>query len=533
MRRRRVAHYSACARTTRLILEELGMSNERLKNLAHDLLSTAGTSMAPAAGAICAAIASRGLDGTLLVTANGVPADISGRLPLHVSGSVTFEELSGQPQRALTARLLIGVFDATRFITLEDVEVVEQLFFTRPRGTYGFVFVEVSHLKDTEDVERVLRAGWRLLVPEPKPRWLHQNLAEHDVFLFDDRAFPDEPDLPLDDARQGLERLAKAGDAAGDALARAALLYAIDTTLRSAEEVDAQTSSGDALRRARQRDLARDEVASVRMRLIRRVDSEGAALQRVMETAVIRLRQDLGLGLDGALRGGDGGALQTRGGLGHSFQSFLSATVDRWLVSAQGEIEHRVEDLERELTMIVRGADWSVVNGTIGDGEGYPETLTEALRHAIAPVRRIQVAPSQPLPNRSTLGLPHAGLVVLGTGVVCAITALAGAIPAIVTSVLLGAGSWAIYREQGLRDYARHGQGVIHGVTEQIRLQIEETIDSFIQDLHATLKSALQLASDQITAAAANASPRPSDMTPLRSLRGEIAALDLTAFEKP
>ncbi len=64
------------------------MSNERLKNLAHDLLSTAGTSMAPAAGAICATVASRGLDGTLLVTANGVPADISGRLPLHASGSV-------------------------------------------------------------------------------------------------------------------------------------------------------------------------------------------------------------------------------------------------------------------------------------------------------------------------------------------------------------------------------------------------------------------------------------------------------------
>lgn len=509
------------------------MSNERLQTLARDLLSLPATPMAPAARAICTAVASHALDSTLVVTANGVPADISARLPVHASECLTFEEIARQPGRAMTARLLIGVFDATRLITREDVEIVEQLFFTRPRGTYGFVFVEVSRLKDADDLERVLRGGWRLLVPEPKPRWLHQNLAEHDVFLFDDRAIPDEVGLPLEDTRRDLEGLADAGDAPDDALARAALLYAIDLTLSSAEHRDAQASSGDALRGAVQRDLASDEIANIRMRILRRIDSEAAAFQRVMETAVIRLRQDLVTGLDSALRAGDRAVLQTRANLGRRFQSFLNTTIERWLVTAHREIENRVEELDRELAAIVRGADWSLVNNAIGGSAAYPETVLDALRRAIAPVGRIKAVPPQPRPQSPAMGLPQAGLVVLGSGVVYAITSLVGAIPAIVMSVLLGAGGWAIYREQGVRDYASRGQGVIFGVTEQIRVQIEDAIDAFIQDLHAALKNALQHASERITAAAASTSPTSSDLSPLRSLRDEVAALDPTAFARP
>jgi hypothetical protein len=502
------------------------MVNERLNALSSKLLSLAGTSVDPAAKKICDAVASSSLDRTVAVVAEDVHIDAAHALPLPVSDVLTFDELLHQPQLALTARLLIGLFDATRLITREHVEVVEQLFFTRPRGTYGFVFVEASRIKGAEDLERVLRTGWRLLVPEPKPRWLHQNLAEHDVFLFDDRAAIDDLDLPLEEAREGLQRLAGSDGAADHALARSALLYAVDITLQSAEALETTATTDDAVAGVRYRDAARDELASVRMRLIRRIDSEGAALLRVMETAVMRLRRDLIMGLDAAL--GYRGAFQKRTGVARDFQRFLHTTIDRWLTTSQGDVERRVEDLARELAAVIRGADWSPVNRAIGDDAAYPQPLLDSLRRGTTPVRFAGVTTREPQPPQRTSGLPYAGLAVVGSGIVVAVTALAGAIPAILTSVVVGAGGWALYHEQDGREQVRQGQGVIHGITEQMRVQVEDAIDSFVQRLHAVLKDALRLAQDQVSAATPDAPQPLADMTRFESLRDEIAAVEVT-----
>lgn len=486
--------------------------NGELREIADVLEAIARKSAA--GGNVAAFCSATAQEEVLIVTASAERGDLVRHLLDGRGAVMTFADLAASPSRAFTARVLIGAFDCGELIAASDLEMVNQSFLTRPAGTYGFMFLGADRSADPEDRDRLERSAWRLLVPEPKPRWAQQDLAEFNVFF-----------LPSESSTDGLSRLMNVPDTLADQLSGAALRRAADLLEDELEHLRRnavrEPNALDDLRRVT------EEFEELRRRARGKIGTASAELHRGMETSVLRLRQELLNGLDGALRGGGPTELR-QADLRQRFQRLLSTAVDRWTRSAQAQIEQGMEDIATDVFEGVASVDWATVNraaATIGRAAGYPDALVKALTSHKTPHELRPPIPAASGRNDD----PPPVLVLLGTGgVAIALWALAGPIPTVIGSLLLGAGGWVIYKEQGIRRYSEHARSVIVAITEQILAQLDDVLNDCVQELRRRMKDELQKA-EKLLGDAANhlegsglAASQTEELSAVRELRRRL-----------
>lgn len=488
--------------------------NAQLREIA-DALGTIAreTSAGQTAAALCSSFAEN-TQNALIVAATAGRGELAGRVLDSRIAVTTFAGLARNPSEAFAARVLIAAFDCSELIAASDLEIVNQLILTRPAGTYGFMFLGSDRIADPEDRDRLERSAWRLLVPEPKARWAQQDLSESNIFFVPDPGSAD-----------GLSRLLHVPEALADQLSIVALRQAAESLENELERLQRNdTREPNALDDMRR---VMEELEELRRRARRKIDTASAELRRGMETSVLRLRQDLLHGLDGALRGGTSTELH-QADLRQRFQTLLSTAVDRWTRSAQAQVANGLEDIATDVLDGVTYVDWTTVNHaaeTIGRSGDYPDALVKALTnretaHELRPIPAVAGRNDEPLPVLTMLG---AG------GVAIALWALAGPIPAVLGSLLLGAGGWAIYKEHGVRRYTEHARSVIVAVTEQILAQVDDVVNDCVQQLRRQMKDELQKAEELLGEGASHferssgpAIPQSAELSAVRALRRRL-----------
>ncbi len=463
--------------------------NAQLREIADELLPLARQQEANGtAVAICTQIATGSFDEIVVAAARRETAEAARERIGRPATITTFDQLSEMPLATCKASLLIGAFECGELIEAEDLETIEQLFLTRPVGTYGFLFVGTEKLADDEDRERAERAAWRLLVPEPKMRWGQQDLAEHNIFF--SRGDAVASGSPSQEHGRGLTDLASVPPQAVKEMAALALQRVIDELeekLGRSSEPAAEAAPPSAI------EAVQEEITTLRLRMRRKIESAANEIQRGMETSVLRLRQDLLNGLDAALRGS--GSHSDRSDLRRNFQRFLSSAVESWSQGTEPEFRQRLNEIADEASAAASSVDWEQVNLAARRAHLpaiYPAAFHDALHGAHLTSGWPQSLPFASQPAGEPAATDGKLAILGGGGLIYALYTLAGPLSAVLGALLLGTSGWAIYRSEGIRRYREYGRNTIIAVTEQVLAQVEMVISDAVQELRRRLKSELQ-----------------------------------------
>ncbi len=462
--------------------------NAQLREIADELLPLARQQDANGtAVAICTLIATDSFDEIVVAAARRETAEATRERIGRPATIATFNPLREMPLAACKASLLIGAFECGELIEAADLETIEQLFLTRPVGTYGFLFLGTEKLADDEDRERAERAAWRLLVPEPKMRWGQQDLAEHNIFFSRGDAVTSGP--PSQEHGRGLTDLVSVPPQAVTEMAALALHRVIDEL----EEKLGRSSEPAAAAPPSAIEAVQEEITTLRLRMRRKIESATLEIQQGIETSVLRLRQDLLNGLDAALRGG--GSHSDRSDLRRNFQRFLSSAVESWSQGTEPELRQRLNEIADEASAAASSVDWEQINLAARRAHLpalYPAAFQDALHGAHLTSGWPQSLPFASQPAGEPAATDGKLAILGGGGLIYALYALAGPLPAVLGALLLGTSGWAIYRSEGIRRYREYGRNTIVAVTEQQLAQVEVVISDAVQELRRRLKSELQ-----------------------------------------
>lgn len=461
--------------------------NAQLREIADELLPLARQQDANGtAAAICTLIATGSFDEIVVAAARREIAEAARERIDRPTAITTFAQLSEMPLATCKASLLIGAFESGELIEAADLEAIEQLFLTRPVGTYGFLFLGTEKLAYDEGREHAERAAWRLLVPEPKPRWAQQDLAEHNIFFSHGDAVAN--GAPSREHGRGLTDLVSGTPQAVTEMEALALHRVIDEL----EEKLGRLSEPAATAPPSAIEAVEEEITTLRLRMRRKIESATSEIQRGMETSVLRLRQDLLNGLDAALRGSGGHS--DRSELRRNFQRFLSSAVESWSQGTEPELRQRLIEIADEASAAASSVDWEQVNLAARRAHLpaiYPAAFHDALHGAHLTSGWPQSFPSASQPAGEPAVIDAKLAILGGGGLIYALYTLVNPLTGVLGALLLGTGGWAIYRSEGVRRYREYGRNTIVAVTEQLLAQVEAVISDAVQELRRRLKSEL------------------------------------------
>jgi hypothetical protein len=98
--------------------------------------------------------------------------------------TVCIVPLAADASRVAAANRILIALTAGRLLQSSDVDAVSVAMSGRTLDDACIIFTGSERLGDSNDLEQLERGAWRLLVPDPKPDWNHQSLAEYGIFLW-------------------------------------------------------------------------------------------------------------------------------------------------------------------------------------------------------------------------------------------------------------------------------------------------------------------------------------------------------------
>lgn len=309
-------------------------------------------------------------------------------------------EAVAEPDRTLAADRVLVIFRCGQLLGLEEAEAARAIL-QRPSGSYRIVFVDADRLVDRNELERVQRAAWRVLLADPTEDWRGQDLAERSCLLWatqpgtgfladrlerDMKLLRDWLDTPVAARPLATARIAQALDLAEDALAAKA---------PGAAHAPAQ-AVGDAQRAARLRVAA----AAVARGIDSRLESAGRSLDAEITASLDMAREDLRAGVAAHLKAHCRN-LGNRSAVDACLVDYLEAGMRRWHAGPYSLAVRRAEHAFADAGQRLEDVDWAAVDRLLPprpSGHTYRAAATDALRFGAAvPTYR---------PDRPTLGAP-------------------------------------------------------------------------------------------------------------------------------
>lgn len=327
---------------------------------------------------------------------------IAGVLSQAAPTVLPLASLLADPLLAVGATQVLGVFPCDQLVDPAAIDVLGQVIFSRPVGSYAFVLVDAGRIQTEKDLTAVERVAWGALVPGPKPTSNRQALAEQSVYLW---AAPPTPiEAAPGPASQSAEPAgwlqARLGtDAAGlaawlrtpvssDDLARYQVLFALETAMgESAASEQARAVRADPQQPVRR---ARQEVSELRSRLLSRLDSSADTLDRALQSSVALLESDLLSGLRAYLN-----VVQLPPGktldqvdLQGIVATYVAQRAEAWQRQTNDILLSFQSDLLDSSEALSSSVNWALVNqlaARSGKATTYPQVLLDSLRST--PVR--------------------------------------------------------------------------------------------------------------------------------------------------
>lgn len=358
---------------------------------------------------------------------------------------------------AAAGRILIAL-TAGRLLQSGEVDDVNAAMAGRTLDDACIVFTRSERVGNAEELEKLERGAWRLLVPEPRPDRNNQSLGEQSIFLWGNanggflraRLEADSTSLAgwagkgvtvhgLPDGASGARQLLALIDQAQACLPHCA---AVPSTGGSAP------TSGDV-------NSARVTLDELERRLQRRMEEDLEAILRQENVSLDTLEQDLSQGI--AVR-----TLSLSDRLGTppkkfaetNLHPFIMETIARWEQANLQKLETLSVQLEAETRTLFRSVDWAAVSQAIGP-TGDTETVASQLAGQTSGGKPL--LPSQEIPpnnvasnrnwlsnlpeganRRGVLALPVVILAALSGGVAAWFVGL----PIISVALAGGAGIW-------------------------------------------------------------------------------------------
>ena len=348
-----------------------------------------------AAAAADAVLASQPKNALLLATApeievGGLPRWIAETAPALEIAKTGTEALAANPMCAGEVERLVVVFECGKLMTAAAVDVVQQICFSRPEGSYAIVLRGAENLESDEELDLLERGVFRLLVPEPKGDWHGQDLLQSACYLWSDGAARDFLAARLGRDRNALAAWLRRATEHGDALA---IQQALNTLQMADREISPVRAAEQPVLSPGRLYAALNDLTEVRSRLFARIDAEAPSIERQLIASLQTLEQDLLQGLHAYLAPRlpqfDPGRDESR--LNAIVTEYIASAARAWKGNAETILATRSGELQSDTDAILHGLDWAVVNAAAGEaplrasvlrtgGTGdYPDALLENL----------------------------------------------------------------------------------------------------------------------------------------------------------
>jgi hypothetical protein len=167
-----------------------------------------------------------------------------------------------------------------------------------------------------------------------------------------------------------------------DALALRRVLHLIQAAEDAAYEqgLSAATAAEDRALKALRLTHAREALAELRRRWVRRLDADASGLERQIAASLQGLEQDLLRGLQPYLSHRLSGGAIGRADLRPLIVEYVNSGAESWQRRAEQMLSSRYSEIASETDTLFRGVDWDVVNEVAGGPQRqYPSVLLEDL----------------------------------------------------------------------------------------------------------------------------------------------------------
>lgn len=313
----------------------------------------------------------------------GLPRWMAETVPALRLQKMPITELAADPMQAAISERVAILQECGKMLSSETVETIAQTCFSRPHGSYVIVMRGAEQIETAEDLELVERAVFRLLVPEPKSEWNHQNLRQFGCYLWSDAA----------PAEFLAERLRADREALADWLRRPAhygqeleIQQAI-TVLELAEtEIPEKPDAPqeESLLSAKHIYQTLDDLNDMRRRFFARLDAEAPSIERQLTASLLTLEQNLLAGVRAhlQLRLPQFDPSREEAKLKSIVAEYISVAAQKWQQEAKYTLLSRTDTIQADTDAILRGMDWRVINALAnqqGTAQDYPEALLKDL----------------------------------------------------------------------------------------------------------------------------------------------------------
>ncbi len=317
------------------------------------------------------------------IEVGGLPRWIAETAPVLEIAKTSTEEIAANPLLSGEGERLVVVFECGKLVTADAVDVVQDICFSRPQGSYAIVLRGAENLESEEDLNLVERGVFRLFVPEPKGDWQGQDLLQSACYLWSDVQSPAFIAARLDRDKDALAAWLRRPIRHGDALA-------IQQALVTLEMADVEISQAPAPDAGQQpvpptRLYATlNELTDVRQRLFARIDAEAPSIERQLTASLKTLEQDLLQGVHAymAARLPHFDPSRDEARLTSVVTEYVASGSQAWKAKAESILAVRSEELQSDTDLILSDLDWKLVNAAsqaAGGAADYPGTLLENL----------------------------------------------------------------------------------------------------------------------------------------------------------
>jgi hypothetical protein len=435
----------------------------------------------------------QGADAEPLSTALGSEAKLSAE-------SVSLEGLAATPFPAWKSSHVIALFDAGRFFERADVDALLATIATRPAGTATIVLGGAEALNSAEDLAKIERNAWRLLVPDPKPEWAGQNLLEQGIVLWASTPGADFlTDRLARDRTALLDRVQRPLTAEAATLLRGQaelwLADQLDQRLADQPVVEQSTLTRDALEL---REVS-EAVATAHRQIERRWQMSEESMLRSAQASLQMLEARATSGARSVLSGTGSG--HGRAQADERMKAYLTQVATAWIAETTASLGELEIETRQDLNTCLRPVNWEAVNAAAaaaGRTERYPAELMAPLDAASSawdtstPLGPGGGLLHQPAP-RFGGGLPMPGPLTtgaaIGIGVSVVSTSMIGVNP--ILAVVAGAVSGAAYVYKAQEGQSRRRLDAAEAYAQDV-------IGRMCRDLDAKLTSALQERSAEV-----------------------------------
>lgn len=398
----------------------------------------------------------------------------------------SIERIGAPPLRALFASKLVAVFECGRVLEAREVRAVVEQFLPRPIESIAIVFTRAERLESREDLDLMERAVWRVVVPDPKRDWQHQDLLAYQCYFW--AASPPKEFLH-DRCRRDRDELAAVlrrpiDEADAEVLDRARAICLLDFAEGHAPACRPR-GNGEQARLLE----ARNEIAEVVRRMALRLDADAAGLGRQATASLLRLEQDLlqrveetGKSQTGLWKDGSVPRLQ--------FQKLLERRIEEgmaaWRKDLEAELNQRVVEITAETQGLLRRIDWALVNGIAGNPDRPP---AQAL--SVSPAARIPEL-GRPLARREEKWTQQFVEATAAAGLTSITALCTGLLPTIVVSSIVVAALVQRQRGQTFEQFAGPARIAIHDMTKRAIPAVRGAIHAAIAEYRDRMISSLR-----------------------------------------